>query len=114
MTAWKKRYGFRLKESEMELAQFLDDVPNDKRSVVIRQMLMFDYRQMTIEKKEQKQFKLLNEKLEGMRTEHQEQIKRVMQAVREIQESIKQGGVASVQPIKEDRESMDDESFGHN
>ena len=41
---WEKRYSFRLKEEDEEIYNLLAQVPDNKRSETIRQMLRFAYR----------------------------------------------------------------------
>ncbi|OEC01258.1 hypothetical protein EYB33_12280 [Lysinibacillus sphaericus] len=66
--SWEKRYTFRLTEDDDTIQTFLENVPKNKRSEVIRKMLHFAYNTMTREQKEQEQIdalkaeiKLLNE-----------------------------------------------------
>lgn len=43
---WNKRYSFRLTNGDREIYDFLEQVPNNKRSEVIRKMLKIAYRTM--------------------------------------------------------------------
>lgn len=111
-TTWKKRYSFRLKENEAEMAEFLEKVPNSKVSEVIRQMLRFAYRQMTIEQREQKQFEMLKEQIDELKTDHENQLKEVMKSLREIRDVLEKGvSVSAPQHSRtEEGEQVDDEA----
>src|SRR5690625_3519008 len=65
--AWKKRYAFRLQETDEELGAFLEQVPHSQTSQVIREMLRWAYRKMKQEQVEQKQLHLLMEEIRSLR-----------------------------------------------
>ncbi|MBO0588232.1 hypothetical protein [Sporosarcina sp. E16_8] len=48
---WEKRYSFRLQEEDKEIYKLLQQVPDNKRSETIRQMLRFAFRTMSEGKK---------------------------------------------------------------
>lgn len=102
-TSWKKRYGFRLKEDDDELGKFLEQVPHAKTSEVIRQMLRFAYRKMTVEQQEQKQFQRLQDDMEVMKVEQQKHYQEVTKALYELQETISKG--VSVSAVNQSQES---------
>ncbi|OZU89027.1 hypothetical protein CIL03_08395 [Virgibacillus indicus] len=43
---WKKRYSFRLTENDLELYNYLEQLPNNKRSETIRSLLKLAYKQI--------------------------------------------------------------------
>lgn len=88
---WKKRYGFRLREDDAELGTFLEQVPHTKTSEVIRQMLSFAYRTMTVEQKELKQFQRLKEDMEILKADQQKHYQEVTKALYGLQETISKG-----------------------
>lgn len=98
---WKKRYGFRLKEDDAELGKFLEQVPHAKTSEVIRQMLRFAYRKMTVEQQEKKQFQRLQEDMEILKVEQQKQYQEVTKALVELQKTISNGVSVSIHQSQE-------------
>ena len=73
---WEKRYSFRLQEEDEEIYNLLSQVPDNKRSDTIRQMLRFAYRTMSGEQivNEGNQLLLDEVKLlkENLEKQHQE------------------------------------------
>jgi len=78
---WEKRYSFRLQEEDNEIYNLLSQVPDNKRSDTIRQMLRFAYRTMSGEQKvnEGNQLLLTEVKLlkENLEKQHQELLGRI-------------------------------------
>jgi len=78
---WEKRYSFRLQEEDNEIYNLLSQVPDNKRSDTIRQMLRFAYRTMSGEQKvnEGNQLLLAEVKLlkENLEKQHQELLGRI-------------------------------------
>lgn len=72
---WKKRYSFRLKQSDQELYEWLDDIPDSKRSETIRNLLLFAFRA------------ILNERQQVQHTEH---ILAELEAIRKVNEQHQQ------------------------
>lgn len=80
-TDWEKRYSFRLTEEDIEIKKFLDQVPNNKRSEMVRKMLRLAYTRMMEENKEKQDIQALQEEIEEMKEtqkkQHDEILKRL-------------------------------------
>ena len=78
---WEKRYSFRLQEEDEKIYNLLSQVPDNRRSDTIRQMLRFAYRTMSGEQKvnEGNQLLLAEVKLlkENLEKRHQELLGRI-------------------------------------
>lgn len=78
---WKKRYSFRLKQGDQELYEWLEDIPDSKRSEAIRNLLLFACRTISNEKQQIHQAEHIVAELEAMRKmneqHHQELLHRL-------------------------------------
>ncbi len=82
---WKNRYTFRLTEGDEELNEFLNKVPNNKRSEVIRTLLRYAYQNLMKEQKELKQLQELKLEIEKLgkviEENHQQLLKKLESGV---------------------------------
>ncbi|MBM7716002.1 hypothetical protein MXL46_09300 [Heyndrickxia sporothermodurans] len=87
MTAnWKKRYSFRLTDGDEDLGQMLENVPDSKKSEMIRNMLKYAYRMMNEERKEKKELDELKKALldfkESYQLQHEELLKELRKGIK--------------------------------
>lgn len=78
---WEKRFSFRLQEEDKEIYNLFLQVPDNKRSETIRQMLRFAYRTMSDGKKTQQDIQGLVAEIrslkENQELKHQELLKKI-------------------------------------
>lgn len=78
---WEKRYSFRLQEEDKEIYNLLQQVPDNKRSETIRQMLRFAYRTMSDGKKTHQDIQSLLAEIKSLKEsqelQHQELLKKI-------------------------------------
>lgn len=65
--SWEKRYSFRLTEDEQDIGVLLEQIPNNKRSEMIRRMLRYAYKSMLEEKEEKEHMSLLIKEIEQIK-----------------------------------------------
>ncbi|RST57367.1 hypothetical protein D5F11_022935 [Siminovitchia terrae] len=87
MTAnWKRRYSFRLTDDDEDLGQMLENVPDSKKSEMIRNMLKYAYRMMNEERKEKKELDELKKALldfkESYQLQHEELLKELRKGIK--------------------------------
>ena len=80
MNPWNKRYTFRLQAHDEDLCDFLENLPTNKRSQVIRNMLRFAY-DHSVEMQKQNELLL---RILGMVEELAEGQKRIMERLERI------------------------------
>ena len=82
---WEKRYSFRLQEEDKEIYNLLQQVPDNKRSETIRQMLRFASRTMLDGKKTQQDIQTLSAEIKSLKEsqelQHQELLMKIGNAV---------------------------------
>lgn len=101
---WERRYSFRLTNGDEELNEFLTNMPNNKRSEVIRNLLRYAYRHLMKEQHELKQLHELKaeiEKLNSLVDEHYKQI------LKKLEDGVIMKGSSTVEENKEDVVSDD-------
>ena len=115
---WEKRYSFRLKEEDEEIYNLLAQVPDNKRSETIRQMLRFAVRTISdgqrVNQDNQRlltEVKLLKENLEE---QHRELLKKIDSslAMREGEVSKQSGESTITEQAIDDSASAMLSSFG--
>ena len=115
---WEKRYSFRLKEEDEEIYNLLAQVPDNKRSETIRQMLRFAVRTISDgQRANQDNQRLLTEvKLlkENLEEQHRELLERIDSslAMREGQISKSDGESTITEQAIDDSASAMLSSFG--
>lgn len=65
--SWEKRYTFRLTEEDQDIGVLLEQIPNNKRSEMIRKMLRYAYKSMLEEKEEKEYISLLMKEIEQIK-----------------------------------------------
>lgn len=82
---WEKRYSFRLQEEDKEIYKLLQQVPDNKRSETIRQMLRFAFRTMSEGKKTEQGIQDLLAEIKSLKEnqelQHQELLVKIGNAV---------------------------------
>ena len=82
---WEKRFSFRLQEEDKEIYNLLQQVPDNKRSETIRQMLRFAYRTMLDGKKTEQDIQALLAEIKSLKEnqelKHQELLKKIENGV---------------------------------
>ncbi|OUM84893.1 MAG: hypothetical protein BAA01_03010 [Bacillus thermozeamaize] len=94
---WNKRYTFRLQAQDDDLCDFLENLPSNRRSQVIRNMLRFAY-DYSMEMRKQNEHL---QKLIGMVEELAEGQERIMDRI----ERINRGSVISDSPVGNGKQS---------
>jgi len=116
---WEKRYSFRLQEEDKEIYKLLQQVPDNKRSETIRQMLRFAFRTMSEGKKTEQGIQDLLAEIKSLKEnqelQHQELLVKIGNAV-----AIKDEEVNKPDDNKMNEQAIDDSasamlsSFGVN
>ncbi|WP_067729904.1 hypothetical protein [Oceanobacillus damuensis] len=75
---WKRRYSFRLTEDDIEINDFMEQIPARKRSETIRKMLTIAYRHMQAEMAEQRDLQKVMAELTEMK-EMQQQVMEMLE-----------------------------------
>lgn len=106
--SWEKRYTFRLTEDDDKIQTFLENVPRNKRSEVIRKMLHFAYNTMTREQKEQGQIDALKAEIKLLSDiilrNHKEIMNRLDSGI--IEEALKKDDEISEEAIEDSAYAM--------
>lgn len=104
---WEKRYSFRLQEEDKEIYKLLQQVPDNKRSETIRQMLRFAFRTMSEGKKTEQGIQDLLGEIKSLKEnqelQHQELLMKIGNAV-----GIKNEEVNESEDNKMNEQAIDD------
>lgn len=106
MHRWEKRYSFRLTKTESEVGDYIETVPSNKRSEVIRQLLVMGYKAQFEEKENNPDGipylqELVNE-IQGLKNTQ-------LMNHNQIMDQLKHGVLVNIEDQEEKEDTMSDE-----
>ncbi|KRG16828.1 hypothetical protein ACA29_02805 [Lederbergia galactosidilytica] len=105
--SWEKRFSFRLTDGDEELGRMLDNVPKNKRSEMIRNMLKFAYRTMTEEQRTKKELAELKQEIQGLRESYTLRHEELLRELRKGIQTTSGSGSSHSKEVNQDSVSED-------